>query len=80
MTCREFAEFLDAFLARTLLAEEDRAFRRHLAVCADCVNYLDTYRRTVDACRQLGADDEQVPADVPEDLVHAILAARRKQA
>ncbi|MBL8728924.1 MAG: zf-HC2 domain-containing protein [Planctomycetes bacterium] len=80
MTCREFAEFLDAFLAGTLLAEEMAAFHRHLAVCVHCVTYLDTYRRTVDACRRLGATGEDVPAEVPEELVQAILASRRKQA
>lgn len=80
MTCREFAEFLDAFLAGALLVEEQNAFHRHLAVCKDCVAYMDSYRRTIEACGQLGADTGPVPADVPEELVRAILASRRKQA
>lgn len=79
MTCREFAEFLDAFLDGSLLAEERASFDRHLAVCTHCVAYLDTYRRTVDACRGLGAPDAQVPADVPDELVRAILSARKKE-
>lgn len=83
MTCREFAEFLDAFLAGALPVEQASAFHRHLAVCAQCVAYLDSYRRTVDACRKLGErklDDpaEPLPADVPEDLVQAILASRSR--
>ena len=72
MTCREFAEFLDAFLAGTLPAEQAAAFQRHLAVCADCVAYLDSYRRTVDACRGL-RDQDTLPPDVPGELVDAIL-------
>jgi anti-sigma factor RsiW len=76
MTCREFAEFLDAFLAGALAAEEVAAFHRHLAVCPHCVSYLDGYRRTVDACQRL-RNAEAVPPEVPEDLVAAILASRK---
>jgi anti-sigma factor RsiW len=79
MTCREFAEFLDNYLAGTLLAEERNAFDRHLDVCEHCVAYLDSYRRTVDACRVLGGDQEEVPADVPDELVQAILASRAER-
>lgn len=79
MTCREFAEFLDAYLAGMLLAEEKGAFERHLAVCNDCVRYLDGYRRTVDACRKLGDETDRVPEEVPDDLVRAILASRRRE-
>lgn len=78
MTCREFAEFLDAFLAGTLLGEEAAAFRRHLAVCPHCVTYLDGYQRTVDACQRLRAAAD-VPSDVPKDLVAAILASRKSK-
>ncbi len=77
MTCREFAEFLDAWLAGLLPAEQAGAFRRHLAVCPHCVNYLDGYRRTVDAVEQLRAA-ESVPEEVPADLVRAILASRKE--
>lgn len=79
MTCREFAEFLDAYLAGTLPTEQRNVFRRHLAVCAHCVSYLDSYQRTVDACAKLRTADD-VPADVPDDLVQAILASLPKQA
>ncbi|HEX6813595.1 MAG TPA: zf-HC2 domain-containing protein [Planctomycetota bacterium] len=75
MTCREFTEFLDAYLAGSLPAGQGAAFERHLAVCADCVAYMDSYRRTVDACRGL-RDNDQVPPEVPEELVEAILRSR----
>ena len=76
MTCREFAEFLDAFLAGSLPAEQAGAFRRHLSVCPHCVTYLDGYQRTVEACRQLREADE-LPDEVPDDLVNAILQSRK---
>ena len=54
---------------------ERAEFERHLAACAPCQAYLDTYDKTVDLVRQ-SADDDPVPAEVPESLIAAILAAR----
>jgi anti-sigma factor RsiW len=55
-------------------------FERHLSRCANCRAYLANYRTTVDLGRQACADDEaDLPADVPDDLVEAILASRRSQ-
>jgi len=78
MTCSEFTEFLDAYLARELTAAEVSEFDRHLVVCQACVNYLATYRKTVELGKAaFGKPDEEVPPGVPEDLVRAILASRR---
>lgn len=77
MTCREFAEFLDAYLRGELAPAERAEFERHLVVCEACVNYLASYRETV-RLAQLAFTDEALPADVPEDLVRAILAARKR--
>jgi anti-sigma factor RsiW len=73
MTCREFAEFLDALLAGTLPCEQVAVFDRHMAVCPHCRAYLDSYSRTIDACRRLG--DRDLPPEVPDELVRAILDA-----
>lgn len=75
MTCREFTEFLDAYLAGSLPAEQGDAFQRHLVVCKDCVAYLDSYRKTMAACRNL-RDGDGVPPEVPDELVEAILRSR----
>ena len=76
-TCRELIEFLMSYLDGDLPKEQRATFEQHLAVCADCVDYVATYRRT----RELAAsvrDDDEVPPDVPEDLVRAILDARER--
>ncbi len=75
MTCREFIEFLDDYHAGALSAERRVVFEHHLAECPPCVAYLETYRRTVDLCKESEAGP---PKDVPADLLKAILAARRK--
>jgi anti-sigma factor RsiW len=62
------------------LSTEERAlFDAHLAECPSCVDYLQTYRETVRLGKSAFAPaDAPLPTDVPEELVQAILAARRK--
>ena len=78
MTCRELVAFLVDYLGGTLPADQRERFEAHLGECPDCVGYLRTYDATVKLGRAACLDpDEALPADVPEDLVRAILAARR---
>jgi anti-sigma factor RsiW len=58
-----------------LPAETRQRFDTHIAACPDCVRYLETYRATIKAGPLAMADD--LPAEVPEDLVQAILKARQ---
>ncbi len=74
MTCREFIEFLDRYLGDELSPAERAQFDRHLGVCPDCTNYLATYQETVELEQKALAPDDAVPADVPEDLVRAIMS------
>lgn len=79
MTCRELIEFLNDYLSDDLGADERRRFDAHLEECADCVAYLDGYQRTVGLAQDaFGAADAPVPPDVPQALVDAIMAARRR--
>jgi len=78
MTCKEFVDFLMAYMDRELDPAERAEFERHLVDCPPCHVYLDTYRRTVELGAEICADeDDPVPDDVPEELVQAILAVRR---
>jgi anti-sigma factor RsiW len=78
VTCREFVDFVMAYLDGDLDAGERARFDAHLAVCPDCVRYLDQYRDTVTAVRlESEHDDDALPGGVPEDLVQAIIAARK---
>ena len=77
MTCRDFADFLDQFLERSLPLELTRQIDEHLKICADCQHYLDSYRQAGEAARAaLGAADDAVAARLPHGLVKALLAAR----
>ncbi len=80
MTCKEFIDFLMAYLDGELEAETARVFEEHMKLCPPCVDYLESYKVTVALGRKACADeDAEVPPEVPEGLVKAILAARRKE-
>ncbi|MBM4255999.1 MAG: hypothetical protein FJ147_08895 [Deltaproteobacteria bacterium] len=81
LTCREFINFIADYLAGTLSQNESHAFAYHLADCPECSQYLSSYQTTVLASHLAYADPEDaVPAEVPEELVHAILSARAQSA
>ena len=75
MTCREFADFVMDYFEGQLDADTRARFDHHLTLCPDCVHYLQQYRDTVQAGQ--AAFDDDVPQAVPDDLVRAILEARR---
>jgi anti-sigma factor RsiW len=77
MTCRDFITFLLEYRSGELSPEQRREFDAHLAECPWCVAYLNTYEQSIRLGKLAFADPEAaLPADVPEELVQAILAAR----
>ena len=73
ITCRQVISFLLEYLDGTLSPEERQRFDEHLAVCASCTAYLATYEITIRMEKLAFAEE----ADVPEDLVAAVVASRR---
>lgn len=79
MTCREVVEFLSDHLEGRLPPRQRVAFEEHLATCPDCRTYVRTYAETVRLGKAAFRDpDGPLPADLPSDLVQAILAARTR--
>ena len=78
MTCREFSDFIMDYQSGELSSELRARFDQHLGLCDNCRNYLTSYEETV-KLGKAAFDDEhaELPADVPDELVRAILAARR---
>ena len=73
MTCREVIEFLLDYSAGELPPETLVLFHEHGGKCPPCLAYLESYEQTVKLCR--GAC-QQAAAEVPEELILAILSAR----
>ncbi len=80
LTCREFVDFLDRYLARELPAETLALFNAHLSACPSCAAYAHSYRDTVSLARRAFGRDEERVSGVPEELVAAILCASRRPA
>jgi anti-sigma factor RsiW len=79
MTCRELVEFLMEYLSGELAVDQRRAFEDHLAVCPECVVYVKSYEETVKLGKAaFSHPDAGIPDEVPDDLVKAILRARRR--
>jgi anti-sigma factor RsiW len=79
MTCRELADFIDAYLSGELPAAVRDDFDRHLDVCPNCRTYLASYRSTTQLGRRAFPDrNAAVPSDVPSDLIKAILESRKR--
>ncbi len=80
ITCAEFEDFIISYLDGSLSPGQRRVFELHLAVCRECRNYLAAYRSAMSVTRDvLDAQTADTLADVPEDLVSAVLAARSQQ-
>lgn len=78
MTCRELADFLADYLSGDLPAGPRAEFEQHLSCCPNCRQYLADYRATIELGRRAFLDEAaDVPAEVPEGLVKAILDARK---
>ena len=78
LTCREVVDFLDDYVAGALAPAVRTRFEEHLAVCPQCVAYLDSYAETIRLGKAAFAGDEAA-AEAPAQLVDAILAARRRR-
>jgi anti-sigma factor RsiW len=76
ITCRQLIDYIVDYVAGELDEIASQDFERHLAVCPSCRAYLASYRETMKLTRELAESDEALD-DVPEELVQAILAARK---
>jgi len=80
LKCYELADFLGDYVAGELPADVLEAFEWHLARCPSCREYVAQYRQTIIAGRRAFVDAEApAPDDVPDELVKAILEARRRE-
>lgn len=76
ISCQVFEDFVLAYLEEELSSTQRRVFEMHLKLCRECREYLEDYRKTLSATRNLSLAEKDTLAEVPEDLIKAILDAR----
>ena len=78
LTCREFEHFVHDYQEGSLSPRERRVFDFHMELCPMCRVHFASYLKTIELGRRIcTSDDEWAPTELPEELVSAILAARR---
>ena len=78
MNCHDVLEFLADYLDGNLPLWQRLSFGLHLSLCRPCRDYLESYRKTIQASRD-ALDDKVLCEELPEDLVQAILASRKRE-
>jgi hypothetical protein len=76
MACREVIGFLDDYLDGKLPRRQRWAFKLHLLLCRHCRRYLASYATTIRLATNVGDANGDIEP-IPEELVQAILAAKR---
>jgi anti-sigma factor RsiW len=78
MTCKDLIKFLLDYVSGDLPKAQQALFEEHLKVCCSCVAYLSNYRDTLALSKAAFSEsDGPIPEEVPEDLVAAVLSARK---
>ncbi len=82
MTCLEFIEMIDEYLAASSSTDDRAECEAHLATCPYCRDYLKTYRDTIGLLKDALAKtpDAEVVPDVAQTLAKAMLKARNPRA
>ena len=69
-------DLISGYLDNTLSRSVMRDFQRHLRVCPDCVNFLNTYKKTVTTSRSLRP--EEMPTIVRDNILDFLRKRIRK--
>lgn len=75
-TCKQMTELLVDYLNDTLGPAVRRDFMQHLAICPDCVAFLNTYKKTVQITRAVRA--EEMPAKIRDNILVFLRRRARK--
>ena len=78
MTCKDVADFIADYVAGDLAPELREIFESHLGRCSNCRSFLTQYLDTINVGRVAFENlDADADTEVPEDLIAAILNARK---
>ena len=73
LECRQIAELLGEYLDGTLPGHTRELLEWHVEGCGPCIAFLNTYRGTVNAARNLA------PVEIPAELRQRLLGVLRSR-
>ena len=74
--CLEMVEVVTEWMEGALGDDERAAVEEHLAICPDCIAYVDQLRTTTTLAARLAASDDPPPPAVKDRLLAAFRASR----
>ena len=75
-TCKQITDLVFDYLNDKLSPNVKRDFQQHLQICPDCVNFLDTYKKTVSVTRSIRP--EEIPPRVRNNILDFLRGRMRK--
>ena len=75
-TCRQMTDLVLGYLTGKLSPSVKREFEQHLALCPDCVNFLNTYKKTVAVTKSVQQSD--LPARVRDNILSFLRKRMRR--
>ena len=76
--CKEVTALILDYLNDALNPSVKRDFKRHLRICPDCVNFLNTYKKTTSLTRAIRS--EEIPPKIRENILDFLRQRMRKSA
>jgi hypothetical protein len=75
-TCKQMTDLMFDYLNDKLSPKVKRDFQQHLRICPDCVNFFDTYKKTVSVTRAIRPED--IPPRVKNNILDFLRGRMRK--
>lgn len=77
VTCKRVTALVSSYLSHELDPRLQRAFDQHISTCNDCVNFVRTYQKTLEATRVLRCDE--LPVDLRDRALEFVRAKTKKK-
>jgi hypothetical protein len=74
--CKRIFAMLSEYLNEELPVKNCRELKRHLQGCEPCIAYLESLKRTVEACRRYKVRKVPPPAPKVREALLAVLSAK----
>ena len=78
LSCHDLLTFMGEYVAGRLESRVHLAFEAHLAICPECVAYLNDFGAILRLAQSCSVAPDQLPAEVPRQLIRAVQGSRAR--